>query len=82
MISLNEREAGITVGTMCLVRKEVLEAVGGWSEWCVTEDSELAIRVHDAGYSSIYIDKSYGQGLIPDSFEDTVSITPITKSLS
>lgn len=70
MISLNEREAGITVGTMCLVRKETLEAVGGWSEWCVTEDSELAIRVHDVGYSSIYIDKSYGQGLIPESFED------------
>ena len=69
MISLNERDAGITVGTMCLVRKETLEAVGGWSEWCVTEDSELAIRVHDAGYTSIYIDKSYGQGLIPDSFE-------------
>ena len=69
MISLNERDAGITVGTMCLVRKETLEAVGGWSEWCVTEDSELAIRVHDAGYSSIYIDRSYGQGLIPDSFE-------------
>ena len=69
MISLNERDAGITVGTMCLVRKETLEAIGGWSEWCVTEDSELAIRVHDAGYSSIYIDKSYGQGLIPDSFE-------------
>lgn len=69
MISLNERHAGITVGTMCLVRKETLERVGGWSEWCVTEDSELAIRVHDAGYSSIYIDKSYGQGLIPESFE-------------
>ncbi len=69
MISLNERDAGITVGTMCLVRKDVLEKAGGWSEWCVTEDSELAIRIHDIGYSSIYIDKTYGRGLIPDSFE-------------
>lgn len=69
MISLNERDAGITVGTMCLVRKEALEKAGGWSEWCVTEDSELAIRIHDQGYSSIYIDKTYGRGLIPDSFE-------------
>lgn len=69
MISLNERDAGITVGTMCIVRKEALEQAGGWSEWCVTEDSELAIRIHDIGYSSIYIDKTYGRGLIPDSFE-------------
>ncbi len=69
MISLNERDAGITVGTMCLIRKEALEKAGGWSEWCVTEDSELAIRIHDAGYSSIYVDRTYGRGLIPESFE-------------
>lgn len=69
MISLNERDAGITVGTMCLVRKDALEKAGGWSEWCVTEDSELAIRIHDVGYTSIYVDKTYGRGLIPDSFE-------------
>jgi len=69
MISLNERDAGITVGTMCLVRKEALEKAGGWSEWCVTEDSELAIRIHDVGYTSVYVGKTYGKGLIPDSFE-------------
>lgn len=69
MISLNERGAGITVGTMCLVRKEALKRAGGWSEWCVTEDSELAIRIHDVGYSSVYVDKTYGRGLIPDTFE-------------
>jgi len=69
MISLNERDSGITVGTMCLLRKEAFDKAGGWSEWCVTEDSELAIRIHDQGYSSIYIDKTYGRGLIPDSFE-------------
>ena len=70
MIGLNERDAGITVGTMCLVRKKALEEAGGWSEWCVTEDSELAIRIHDAGYTSVYVGQTYGRGLIPDSFED------------
>jgi cellulose synthase/poly-beta-1,6-N-acetylglucosamine synthase-like glycosyltransferase len=70
MVGLNERDAGITVGTMCLVRKQALEEAGGWSEWCVTEDSELAIRIHDAGYTSVYVGKTYGRGLIPDSFED------------
>jgi cellulose synthase/poly-beta-1,6-N-acetylglucosamine synthase-like glycosyltransferase len=69
MVSLNERDAGLTVGTMCLIRKEALEKAGGWSEWCVTEDSELAIRIHHAGYSSIYVNRTYGWGLIPETFE-------------
>lgn len=69
LISLNERDATITVGTMCLIRKKALEDAGGWAEWCVTEDSELAIRIHDAGYSSMYVNKTYGRGLIPETFE-------------
>jgi cellulose synthase/poly-beta-1,6-N-acetylglucosamine synthase-like glycosyltransferase len=69
LIALNERGAGITVGTMCIIRKQALLDAGGWSEWCVTEDSELAIRIHDAGYSSAYVNKTYGRGLIPETFE-------------
>lgn len=69
MVSLNEREAAITVGTMCLIRKQALIDAGGWSEWCVTEDSELAIRIHDKGYSSVYVNTTFGKGLIPDTFE-------------
>jgi len=30
------------MGTMCLVRRSVLSEVGGWGDWCVTEDSELS----------------------------------------
>jgi cellulose synthase/poly-beta-1,6-N-acetylglucosamine synthase-like glycosyltransferase len=69
MVSLNERNAGITVGTMCLIRKEALVDAGGWSEWCLTEDSELAIRIHALGYTSIYTKTSLGKGLIPETFE-------------
>jgi cellulose synthase/poly-beta-1,6-N-acetylglucosamine synthase-like glycosyltransferase len=54
MPSLNERDATLTVGTMCLIRKKALEEAGGWAEWCQTEDSELSIRIHAAGYSSVY----------------------------
>jgi hypothetical protein len=68
MVALNERGAGITVGTMSLVRRRALEQVGGWAEWCLTEDSELAIRLHAAGYRSVYISKPYGWGLIPSTF--------------
>lgn len=72
LVALNERNATLTIGTMCLLRKSVLQQVGGWATWCLTEDSELAIRIHDAGYSSVYVPRSYGQGLIPDTFGDYV----------
>ncbi|UTI64371.1 glycosyltransferase [Paraconexibacter antarcticus] len=66
--SRNERTAAITVGTMCLIRRDALERAGGWAEWCVTEDSELAVRIHAAGYRSLYLATSFGQGLIPETF--------------
>lgn len=68
MRSLNECGAGITVGTMCLIRRCALEGAGGWAEWCATEDSELAIRIHALGYSSIYVNTVFGRGLIPETF--------------
>jgi hypothetical protein len=69
MVSLDEHQAGITVGTMSLIRRAALEAAGGWAEWCLTEDSELAVRIHAAGYQSVYLTEPYGRGLIPETFE-------------
>lgn len=68
MVSLNECDAGLTVGTMCLIRRRALEEAGGWAEWCATEDSELAIRIHARGYSSVYVNEVFGRGLIPETF--------------
>src|SRR5215472_1096695 len=68
MVSLDEARAGITVGTMSLIRRAALERAGGWATWCMTEDSELAIRVHALGYQSIYLTEPYGRGLIPQTF--------------
>ena len=70
LVSRNERMAAITVGTMGLIRRKVLEEVGGWAEWCVTEDSELAVRIHAAGYHSVYLNAVFGEGLIPETFKD------------
>jgi cellulose synthase/poly-beta-1,6-N-acetylglucosamine synthase-like glycosyltransferase len=70
LVSRNERMAAITVGTMGLIRRKVLEEVGGWAEWCVTEDSELAVRIHAAGYCSVYLNAVFGEGLIPETFKD------------
>lgn len=70
MVTRNERNAIIQHGTMTMIRRSVLEEVGGWSEWCITEDAELGLRVFEAGYLARYIPVSYGQGLIPDNFLD------------
>ena len=70
MITRNERDAIIQHGTMTLVRRSSLVSVKGWSEWCITEDAELGLKLFEQGHSAIYIPKSYGRGLVPDTFLD------------
>jgi exo-beta-1,3-glucanase (GH17 family)/cellulose synthase/poly-beta-1,6-N-acetylglucosamine synthase-like glycosyltransferase len=70
MITRNERNAIIQHGTMTLVRRYVLSAVGAWAEWCITEDAELGLRIFEAGYEALYISRSYGVGVMPDTFID------------
>jgi exo-beta-1,3-glucanase (GH17 family)/cellulose synthase/poly-beta-1,6-N-acetylglucosamine synthase-like glycosyltransferase len=69
MKSRDEHNAIIQHGTMALIRKDALERVGGWAEWCITEDAELGLRLFEGGYRAIYTEKSYGKGLMPDSFD-------------
>ncbi|MFZ1985611.1 MAG: glycosyltransferase [Desulfatitalea sp.] len=70
MVTRNERNAIIQHGTMTMVRRNALEETGGWSEWCITEDAELGLRIFESSYDAIYIAKSYGKGLMPDTFTD------------
>jgi cellulose synthase/poly-beta-1,6-N-acetylglucosamine synthase-like glycosyltransferase len=37
-------------GTNYLIRRSILEELGGWDEQALTEDSEMSIRVYKAGY--------------------------------
>jgi cellulose synthase/poly-beta-1,6-N-acetylglucosamine synthase-like glycosyltransferase len=69
MPSRNERNAIIFAGTMGLIRKSVLEEIGGWDEWCITEDAEASLRILKLGYESLYIHKSFGKGLMPFDLE-------------
>jgi exo-beta-1,3-glucanase (GH17 family)/cellulose synthase/poly-beta-1,6-N-acetylglucosamine synthase-like glycosyltransferase len=68
MVHRNERNAIIQHGTMTLVRRDALEALGGWGEWCICEDAELGLRLMEAGYETAYVNHSYGQGLQPDTY--------------
>jgi cellulose synthase/poly-beta-1,6-N-acetylglucosamine synthase-like glycosyltransferase len=70
LVSLQEYDAAFTIGTMCLFRREALEAAGGWAEWCLTEDSEISVRVRAIGYSGVYLRDTFGRGLIPETFDD------------
>jgi cellulose synthase/poly-beta-1,6-N-acetylglucosamine synthase-like glycosyltransferase len=69
MPSRNERNAIIFAGTMGLIRKSVLEEIGGWDEWCITEDAEASLRILKRGYQSLYINRSFGSGMMPINFE-------------
>jgi cellulose synthase/poly-beta-1,6-N-acetylglucosamine synthase-like glycosyltransferase len=69
MPSRNERNAIIFCGTMGLIRKSVLQEIGGWDEWCITEDAEASLRILNRGYESLFINKVYGRGLMPYTFE-------------
>jgi len=69
MSSRNEHNGIIFAGTMGLVRRAVLEEVGGWDEWCITEDAELSLRILKRGYQGLYIDRTFGRGLMPLNFE-------------
>lgn len=70
MVTRNERNAIIQHGTMTLVRRSALVEVGGWGEWCITEDAELGLRIFEVGYEALYLSYSYGRGLMPDTFID------------
>jgi hypothetical protein len=52
------------------VRRKTLDEVDGWAEWCITEDAELGLRIFERGESATYIARSYGKGLMPDTFLD------------
>jgi exo-beta-1,3-glucanase (GH17 family)/cellulose synthase/poly-beta-1,6-N-acetylglucosamine synthase-like glycosyltransferase len=64
----NERNALIQHGTMTLVRRKALDDLGGWSEWCICEDSELGLRLLRRGDDTRYVDAILGRGLTPADF--------------
>ena len=68
MVTRNERNAIIQHGTMTLIRKDALMNEGGWAECCITEDSQLGLRLFRAGYEAVYSKKSFGKGVMPDDY--------------
>jgi len=73
MVERNESNAIIQHGTMTIVARAALVEVDGWSEWSITEDTELGLKLFEAGYDAVYIPQSMGKGLEPDTLEAFMS---------
>ena len=69
MVQRNEVNAIIVHGTMCLIRRSALEAVGGWSSDTICEDTDLGLTLLEHGWHAHYTNRRYGHGLLPDTFE-------------
>lgn len=70
MVTHNTRNSVIFCGSMGLIRTKVLREIGGWDEWCITEDAEASLRILQHGHKGVYIDRSFGFGLLPQTFGD------------
>ena len=42
-------------GTNLLIRRSILDALGGWDEQALTEDAELSIQIYELGYTIKYV---------------------------
>jgi exo-beta-1,3-glucanase (GH17 family)/cellulose synthase/poly-beta-1,6-N-acetylglucosamine synthase-like glycosyltransferase len=69
MVQRNEANAIIVHGTMCLMRRDALMSVGGWSSDTIVEDCDLGLQVLENGWQIHYTNRRYGHGLLPDTFE-------------
>lgn len=69
MVSRARRNSIIFAGTMGLVRRQVLDEIGGWDERIITEDAEASLRILALGHRAVYVPRAYGRGIMPLSYE-------------
>jgi exo-beta-1,3-glucanase (GH17 family)/glycosyltransferase involved in cell wall biosynthesis len=69
MVQRNEVNAIVMHGTMALIRRSALEAVGNWASDTIVEDTDLGLALLEAGYVAHYTNHRYGRGLLPDTFD-------------
>ena len=60
--------AAFFCGSAAVIRRQHLLAVGGIATETVTEDCHTSLRLHSAGYRSVYYDKILIAGLAPETF--------------
>jgi cellulose synthase/poly-beta-1,6-N-acetylglucosamine synthase-like glycosyltransferase len=69
MVARARVNAIIFGGTMGLIRVAALREIGGWAEWCITEDAEASLRLLARGWRAVYVHHVFGEGLMPLDFD-------------
>lgn len=64
-LAANLGQAMLLTGTLSVVQKSALQAVGGWPTSSCTEDAALGTLLIGAGYHGVYVDRVVGHGLMP-----------------
>lgn len=62
----NARGAMFCCGTNVVLRRRALEDVGGFPTSSLTEDFEMSIRLHERGWTSVYVPIVLAHGLGPE----------------
>lgn len=65
MNAANSLDTVLSTGTALFLRREALRAVGGWPCSTLTEDAELGLRLHQAGWRTVYVPEVTARGLMP-----------------
>lgn len=61
--------AAFYCGSCAVIRRQALDAVGGFATGTVTEDLHTSLRLHKQGYRSVYHDESLAYGIAPAKIE-------------
>ncbi|GAC1615060.1 MAG: hypothetical protein NVS9B1_24750 [Candidatus Dormibacteraceae bacterium] len=69
MVSRARANSIIFGGTMGMIRVSVLREIGGWAEWCITEDAEASLRILARGWRAVFLNRPFGEGLMPLDFD-------------
>ena len=61
-------ESSFFCGSAAVLRRSLIDELGGIAGETITEDAETAIKLHDKGYKSVYIREPMVRGLQAESF--------------
>ena len=69
---LDTWNASYFCGSAAVMRRSMLEEIGGVRGESITEDAETAFELHRRGYRSVYVNKPMICGLAPEAYSDYV----------
>ena len=58
-----------STGTVSVYQTNVLKKIKGFRTEALTEDADVGLRIYQAGYKGIYVDRPVGYGLMPYDLE-------------